>query len=90
MSRSKATVKCTQSENARPNKVSPSSNRIVMHRNPRRMLKFTSNEDDCPKQGITRHGFGQWTAILRDPDYIFQEGRTVDSLKNRARSIKFL
>ena len=90
MSRSKAAVECTLSENARRNKVSPSSNRIVMQRNHRRMLKFASNEDDCLKQGINRHGFGQWTAILRDPDYIFEEGRTVDSLKNRAHSIEFL
>ena len=90
MSRSKAAVECTQSENARPNKVSPPSNRIVMQRIHRPMLKFTSNEEDCPRQGINSHGFGQWTAILRDPDYIFQEGRTSDSLKNRARSIKFL
>ena len=90
MSRSKAAVECTQSENTRPNKISPSSNRIVMQRNHRRMLKFKSNEDDCLKQGINRHGFSQWTAILRDPDYIFQEGRTVDSLKNRAHSKKFL
>jgi len=26
----------------------------------------------------------QWTAILRDPDYTFQEGRMADSLKKRA------
>ena len=90
MSGSKEAVERTQSENARPNKVSPPSNRLVMQRNYRRMLKFTSNEDDCLKEGINRHGFGQWTAILRDPDYIFQEGRTADSLKKRAHSIKFL
>ena len=27
---------------------------------------------------------GQWTAILRDSDFKFQEGRTADSLKKRA------
>ena len=90
MSSSKAAVECTQSENALPNKVSPPSNRLVMQSNHRRMLKFTSNEDDCLKQGINRHGFGQWTAILRDADYVFQEGRTADSLKKRVHSIKFL
>ena len=90
MSRSKAAVECRQSENARPSKVSPSSNPVVMQRNHRRMFKFTSNEDDCLKQGINRHGFSQWTAILRDPDCIFQEGRTADFLKNRTHSMKFL
>ena len=53
------------------------------HRKLRRILKFTSNEDDFLKKGIDRHGFGQWTAILRDPDYEFQDGRTADSLKKR-------
>ena len=90
MSRSKAAVDCTQSENARPSKVSPSSNSIVTQSYNRPMLKFKSNEDDCLKQGINRHGFCQWTAILRDPDCIFQEGRTADALKKRAHSIKFL
>lgn len=54
----------------------------------RRVLKFTSSEDDFLKNGIDRHGFGQWTAILRDPDFKFQEGRTADSLKKRA-GLKF-
>ena len=90
MSRSKAAVECTQSENAHLNKVSQPSNHLAMQRNHRRMVKFRSNEDDCLKQGIDRHGFGQWTAILRDPDNIFQEGRTADSLKKRAHSIVFL
>ena len=50
----------------------------------RRVLKFTSKEDDFLKKGMDRHGFGQWTAILRDPEFKFQEGRTADSLKKRA------
>ena len=52
--------------------------------NYRRVLKFTADEDDFLKKGIDRHGFGQWTAILRDPDLKFQDGRTADSLKKRA------
>ena len=35
------------------------------HRNIRHVLKFTKEEDDFLKEGITKHGFGQWTAILR-------------------------
>ena len=50
----------------------------------RRVLKFTSNEDDFLKKGRDRHGFGQWMAILRDPEFKFQDGRTADSLKKRA------
>ena len=47
-------------------------------------MKFTKEEDDFLKEGITKHGFGQWTAILRDDDFQFQDGRTADSLKKRA------
>ena len=53
-----------------------------------RVMKFTADEDDFLKKGINRHGYGQWTAILRDSDFKFQEGRTADSLKKRA-GLKF-
>ena len=53
-------------------------------RNIRQVLKFTTEEDDFLKEGITKHGFGQWTAILRDADFQFQDGRTTDALKKRA------
>ena len=49
-----------------------------------RVIKFTADEDDFLKRGIDRHGYGQWTAILRDPEFKFQTGRTADSLKKRA------
>ena len=54
------------------------------HKNIRHVLKFTKEEDDFLKEGITKHGFGQWTAILRDDYFQFQHGRTADSLKKRA------
>ena len=41
------------------------------HRNIRHVLKFTKEEDDFLKKGITMHGFGQWTAILRDDHFQF-------------------
>ena len=47
-------------------------------------LKFTTEEDNFLREGITKHGFGQWAAILRDHDLKFQDGRTADSLKKRA------
>ena len=50
----------------------------------RHVLKFTTEEEVFLKKGITKHGFGQWTAILRDHDFKFQDGRTADSLKKRA------
>ena len=40
-----------------------------------------ADEDDFLKNGIDKHGFGQWTAILRDPDFRFQKGRLADFLK---------
>ena len=52
--------------------------------NLRHVLKFTTEEDDFLMKGINNHGFGQWTAILKDPDFKFQDGRTADSLKKRA------
>lgn len=54
----------------------------------RRVMKFRSSEDDFLKNRIDRHGFREWTAILRDPDFKFQEGRTADSLKKRV-GLKF-
>ena len=53
-------------------------------RNIRHVLKFTTEEDDCLKEGKTAHGFGQCAAILRDADFQFQDGRTTDSLMKRA------
>ena len=57
---------------------------LHLQRKTRHVLKFTKEEDDFLKEGITKHGFGQWTAILRDSDFTFQDGRTADSLKKRA------
>ena len=64
--------------------VPPKEQSIPALKRPRRTLKFTPEEDDCLQKGVQKHGFGQWTAILRDPNFKFQEGRTADSLKKRA------
>ena len=50
----------------------------------KKSLMFTPEEDNHLKAGIERHGYGQWKAILRDPEYRFQEGRTANSLLSRA------
>ena len=48
------------------------------HRNIRHVLKFTTEEDNFLTEGITKQGFGQWTAILRNHDSNFktEERRT--------------
>ena len=50
----------------------------------RKLLLFTPKEDEYLKDGIKRYGYGHWTAILKDPTYKFQHGRTANSLLNRA------
>jgi hypothetical protein len=50
----------------------------------RKSVMFTLEEDKCLKAGLKRHGFGQWKAILEDPDFCFQKGRTANSLLSRA------
>ena len=47
-------------------------------------MTFAADEDDFLKQGINRHGYGQWRAILRDSNFKFEAGRTAASLKKRA------
>ena len=49
-----------------------------------------SLEDDYLKEGIAMHGYGKWTAILRDPNFNFHNNRTCDSLMKRARILKSL
>ena len=55
----------------------------------RRPVLFTAEEDNFLKEGINRHGFGLWTAILRDPDFKFPTRRVAAALKKRAE-LKFL
>ena len=50
----------------------------------RNILLFTPEEDKHLKMGLDPHGFGNWTAILRDPDFYFQKGRKANSLLKRA------
>ena len=83
------TFECARSENARHKiDTQPHSNRLLSQGHQRRPLRFTTDEDDFLKKGIDKHRFGQWTAILRDPDFRFQKGRLADSLKKRAE-LKF-
>ena len=77
-------VEPVQNVNSSPKKDALPKRILRSHRNIRHVLKFTTEEDYFLKKGITKHGFGQWTAILRDLDFKFQDGRTADSLKKRA------
>ena len=76
-------------KSAPPKTDSFETKQLRIQRNQRRVLKFTADEDNFLKEGLKRHGIGQWTAILRDPDFKFRDGRVGDSLKKRAE-LKFL
>ena len=71
-------------DNSSPKKDALPKRILRSHRNISYVLKFTTQEDYFVKEGITKHGFGQWTAILRDPEFKLQEGRSADYLKKRA------
>jgi len=90
-SSSEPAVEILESRNTPRKKETPPSHALDIQRNNhRRVLKFTSDEDDFVKEGIRRYGIRQWTAILRDPDFTFQDGRVADSLKKRAEITLFL
>ena len=84
-----APVETEEPKSAPPKTDSFETKQLRIQRNQRRVLKFTADEDNFLKEGLKRHGIGQWTAILRDPDFKFQDGRVGDSLKKRAE-LKFL
>ena len=71
-------VETVQNVNSSPKK--DALPKIILRSNSktRHVLKFTKEEDDFLREGITKHGFGQWTAILRDDDFQFQDGRTAE------------
>ena len=84
-SSSEPAVEILESRSTPRKKETPPSHALHIQRNHHlRVLKFTSDEDDFLKEGIRRYGIGQWTAILRDSDFTFQDGRAADSLKKRA------
>ena len=84
-----APVETEEPKSAPPKTDSFETKQLRIQRNQRRVLKFTADKDNFLKEGLKRHGIGQWTAILRDPDFKFQDGRVGDSLKKRAE-LKFL
>ena len=66
-----------------PRKVVIPTENLRTHRKFHRVMKLTADKGHFLKRGINRHGYGQWTTILRDSDFNFQEERTADSLKKR-------
>ena len=64
-------VEKVQNVNSSPKKDALPKRILRSHMNIRHVLKFAKEEDDFLKEGITKHGFGQWTAILRDLDFKF-------------------
>ena len=83
-SNAEPSVETVQNVNSSPKKDALPKRILRSHSQIRHVLKFTKEEDDFLREGITKHGFGQWTAILRDDNFQFQDGRTADSLKKRA------
>ena len=51
---------------------------------------FTEEEDEALRRGLQRYGKGKWTRILKDSEFSALQGRTIDSLKKRASSKRFL
>lgn len=45
---------------------------------------FTPEEDNNLKKGIEKHGYGHWSAMLKDNSLKFHKGRTADAMKKRA------
>ena len=56
----------------------------------KRREPFSREEDDYLMEGIVTHGYGKWTAILKDTNCNFHNNRTCDSLMKRARILKSL
>ena len=52
-----------------------------------RRILSTTEEDRFITEGINKHEFGKWTAILKDPDHDFFGTRTCDSIMKRARTL---
>jgi len=50
---------------------------------------FSKEEDGQLKEGIRKHGWGNWTAILRDMNYKFYTSRVAATLQRRAKQKKF-
>ena len=68
-------VETVQNVNSSPKKEALPKRILRSEGNIRNVLKFTTQQDNVLKEGITKHGFGQWTASLRDDDFQFQDGR---------------
>ena len=52
-------------------------------------ISFSKEEDYYLKSGIKKHGWGNWTAILRDKSFKFDPIRKCNTLQRRAMQKKF-
>ena len=84
--RSRLSENSSSSQEQDVGKTDTSSNafRVTETSTRRKCLMFIPAEDKFLKAGLERPGFGQWKAMLTDPDFQFQNGRTANSLLSRA------
>ena len=54
-------------------------------RQPQRKTLFTMEEDLCLRNGVLKYGWGNWSKILSDPHYHFNEKRSSQTLHQRAK-----
>jgi len=83
-SEAEPSIESVQTNSSFPKKDALPKRILLPQKNTCYVLKFTKEEDAFLNEGISKHGFGQWTAILRDADFQFQDERTADSVKKRA------
>ena len=54
----------------------------------RKKVAFSGEEDDYLRKGVKKHGHGNWSEILKDKEYVFNQSRSRDALRMRAGKLK--
>ena len=61
----------------------------ALQSNIRHVLKFATEEYDLLMKGITKHGFGQWTAVLSDRDFKLQDRKNSEFSEEKGSTSKY-
>lgn len=62
---------------------------LAVNKRPLRNRKFTKEEDEYLKEGITKYGRKNWASVLKDDHFNFHVSRKRDSLQMHADSAVF-